>query len=202
MRQNCKIALLSFVLVGWLGLISVGVFELNQYSYTPGAPESGLSDWPAKSSLIRQSDGRPTVVMFLHPKCPCSRASVDELANLQTETTGLAKVVVLFLKPESWSTAEVEGELWKTVSLIPGVERRLYTKGTDASLFGAKTSGQVLVFDGEGQKVFSGGITAGRGEKGRSAGRNIISSYLKTGELERGKQLPVFGCSLLERHRS
>jgi hypothetical protein len=74
----------------------------------------------------------------------------------------------------------------------------------ESQRFGARASGQTLLFDGQGKCLFSGGITAARGEVGDNAGVNALRKYLAgcttttttTTTTLTTKQTPVFGCSL------
>ena len=59
----------------------------------------------------------------------------------------------------------------------------------------ASTSGQTLLFDRDGDLIFSGGITGGRGHSGDNAGRDAIVSLVESGESTLD-ETPVFGCSL------
>jgi hypothetical protein len=68
--------------------------------------------------------------------------------------------------------------------------------GAEAQLFGAETSGYVLLYDTLGQLLFKGGITGSRGHAGDNAGENAIVSLL-TGQGASAKQAPVYGCSLI-----
>ena len=43
--------------------------------------------------------------------------------------------------------------------MIPGVTTIVDRDGTQASLFGAETSGQVVLYDSHGELKFRGGIT-------------------------------------------
>jgi hypothetical protein len=63
--------------------------------------------------------------------------------------------------------------------------------------FGAVTSGQVILFDGAGQRLFAGGITSARGHAGENQGRQMVLALAK-GELCAPGATPVFGCALHE----
>ena len=62
--------------------------------------------------------------------------------------------------------------------------------------FGARTSGQVLVYDEKGELRFSGGVTAERDHYGESTGHDAVEALL-AGEGNPGcVKAPVFGCAL------
>ena len=46
----------------------------------PGGDPEAPARWPEASALVRNADG-PTLVLFAHPKCPCTDASLAELAR-------------------------------------------------------------------------------------------------------------------------
>src|SRR4051794_743764 len=66
------------VAVTGLVLAIVGIVTLSVYSQTPGSKGVAPALWPTSSSLQIDST-RLNLIMFLHPHCPCSRNSVDEL---------------------------------------------------------------------------------------------------------------------------
>jgi hypothetical protein len=51
------------------------------------------------------------------------------------------------------------------------------------------------MFDREGRKIFSGGITGMRGHAGENAGRSCVLA-LAGGEVCGPTETPVFGCAL------
>jgi len=94
--------------------------------------------------------------------------------------------------PEDWE----QTDLWRRAAVIPGVDLTRDDDGAEARRFGAATSGQTVVYDGDGHLLFSGGITAARGHEGDNAGRSAIVSLLASRGAE-PTSTPVFGCSLL-----
>src|SRR5687768_13165432 len=82
----------------WLAASGAGLAWLWSYSATPGESVPASSDWPAASRLQR-SPGKFTLVMFVHPECPCSRASLEELGKLLTRCSGSIHPQVVFFEP-------------------------------------------------------------------------------------------------------
>jgi hypothetical protein len=70
---------------------------------------------------------------------------------------------------------------------------RVDVGGTEHRRFGARVSGEVYLFQTDGQLVFHGGITAGRGHAGDNLGRSAVESFLREGVLP-PETTPVFGC--------
>src|SRR3954468_15265693 len=82
----------------WLVAIGFGMRTLAAYTYTPGSPAQASAYWPAQTQLAHDLS-RPTLVLFAHPQCPCSRAAVSELARLMTSTHGALDARVMVLHP-------------------------------------------------------------------------------------------------------
>ncbi len=137
-----------------------------------------------------------TLLMFVHPQCPCTRASIEELNRLLARTEARVTARVLFFKPSGFPADWTRTGLWRSTAAIPGVTVVEDVDGAQARLFGAETSGYVLLYDTQGQLEFKGGITGSRGHAGDNAGENAVCSLLagKTASL---KQTQVYGCSLL-----
>ena len=167
-----------------------------RYSSKPGAVSATSAEWPATSPLPRDSS-RYTLVLFAHPRCPCTRASLTELAWLQTRTRNQMSVHVVFYKPAKAPKGWENGELWNEAVSMPGVAVGLDPDGTQAKLFGAATSGMVSIYAPSGQLVFRGGITGARAHEGDNPGRRaaLDAAQGKIGTTSYVKA-PVFGCML------
>jgi len=180
----------------WLGAVSFGVGFLTEYEYTPGKATSIPSEWPLQSKLQRTA-GQPTLVMFAHPDCPCTRASIGELAVLMTHCQNRVKAYVVFLYPKGSSDNWLHTDLWRSAESIPGVDVQADEDGNEAGNFQATTSGQVVLYDAVGNLLFRGGITSSRGHYGDSAGLSDIIRLLHH-EAACTQETPVFGCSLID----
>jgi hypothetical protein len=191
-----RIRAFAFVLslIAWGGVLGTGLHVLWSYESGPGPSGQPPSRWP-RASLIPGPDSRPALLLFAHPQCPCTRASLDELIALMTRTRGKADVYVLFSappdSPDGWERTATRD----SAGSIPGVRRVLDTDGVEATRFGALTSGHVLLYGADGSLLFSGGITAARGHAGDNPGRAAIVTLLSGQRAARG-QTPTFGCLL------
>jgi hypothetical protein len=181
----------------WLFMVAVGVGALWSYESTPGASAAAPGLWPAASRIKPDAD-RATLVMLAHPHCPCTRASMNELARLMTQARGRVTAYVLFVKPAGFSDEWVQSDLWSSAAAIPGVTPVMDDGGDEAALFHAETSGQTVLYDAAGNLLFRGGITSARGHAGDNAGRTAIVSLLTSDEAEE-RDTPVFGCPLFAR---
>jgi hypothetical protein len=183
----------------WLSAAIAGTRILMTYESTPGAAGETPSTWPTNSTIPFHR-GQPVLVMFAHPQCPCTRASIEELNRLMTRCENLA-VRVLFTKPSSKSTDWTQSASWKNAEAISGVKVLVDPDGQEARRFGAESSGYVVVYDKEGHLLFHGGITAGRGLAGDNAGEKSISKLL-SGEKPALTSTPVFGCRISDQCNS
>jgi len=187
----------SVVLVTtWLAAVGTGMFVLVSYANTSGSIGPARSEWPTDCFI--QPDGhRRTMVMFVHPHCPCSRASLAELARIQAQTGDRLNIYVLFFEPPHRSPGWLDSGLWTMAASIPGVQVVPDAEAATASMFGAKTSGHVMLYDVDGRLRFSGGITAGRGHEGDNAGRSAIVSLVRDGR-QASTSCPAYGCPISE----
>jgi hypothetical protein len=183
-------------LAAWLGVVGAGFWVLARYETSPGTGATAPQTWPAQSGLPRDP-GRSTLVLFLHPHCPCSRASLDELQDLLHHHAGDLRAFVLVCKPPGVAEGWEQSATWRQAGALRGA--RLLTDDQDRErlLFGARTSGQVLLFDGTGRLRYSGGITPARGRQGDNPGRAAALALLR-GETCPASRGPVFGCPLAD----
>ena len=173
--KNKRIIIIALIV--WGLIVILGWTMLSRYENTPGEAQASPQSWPAISQIPR-TVGLPTLVMFVHPHCPCSRASMKELSLIMTHCQKNVRAQVVFLKPEEFSQDWVKTDLWKNAINIPGVEAVVDDHGKEAKIFHADVSGQVMLYDILGNLVFSGGITSSRGHEGDNDGRDAIVSFL------------------------
>jgi hypothetical protein len=194
----------GFILAGatvlWLALVAAGSAVLLNYGLTPGAAGAPPPRWP-RSSALTLDRHEPTLVMVVHPRCPCSRASLDELLSLVTAARGRVKAYVLFVRPPGVEPGWEHSGLWRQAAAIPAVTVMSDDLGREATRFGAATSGQAMLYDRGGALEFSGGITAARGFYGDNAGASAIAAMLANAKARSG-HAPVYGCPLLGRGAS
>ncbi len=179
----------------WAVGIGGGMFLLARHDGSPGGAARAPEHWPSDSQISR--DGRrPTLIMFAHPRCPCTRASLGELEKLVARRPDGATCWVVYFEPtdadREWQTTDFPA----AASVIPGVHVIRDVDGREARRFGAQTSGQTLLYDSGGTLRFSGGMTFARGHAGDNDGRASIESLLANGASE-VSQTPVFGCPIL-----
>ena len=189
-----KSFLTPFAIVLWGFGIASCVIYAWKYESTSTDSHVAHEFWPEGSTCTLASD-RATLVMFVHPRCPCSRASLEELAVLMTHCQNRLNVQIVFFKPRTFTTDWARTDLWESAARMPGVVPRVDSGGDEQQRFRARVSGEVFVYLPSGRLLFHGGITGGRGHVGENAGRTALESFLLRGEAAT-RTTPVFGCSL------
>lgn len=185
-----KLGLASLAAV-WALAVAGGLYVLLDYSVSPAESGSPAPEWPAQSSLQRRP-GRLTLVMLAHPQCPCTRASLAELAAAAARTDGRLDMHIVFLRSPAF---ELHSDLWRSALQIPGATLTADPDGAEIRRFGVKASGHVLIYDAAGYLAYSGGITGSRGHAGGNRGRESVIELARHGSTALA-QFPVFGCSL------
>ncbi len=179
----------------WLLLVGVGFAVILNYQNAAGTAGHTPRHWPAEARMALDP-GHDTLLMFAHPRCPCTRASLEELNRLMAHANGKIAVRVFFFRPATFSNDWARTDLWRSAAAIPGVAVQEDLDGNQARLFGAETSGYVLLYDRRGKLLFNGGLTGSRGHAGDNPGEQALLA-LSAGQDAEVKQTPVFGCSLL-----
>jgi hypothetical protein len=197
MKAKPKIILTVAFGVAWAGTAVLGGRALLKYENSPGKVGQVASAWPSDSSVLLAND-RPTLVMAVHPLCPCTRASVAELAELMAHVQGKMRAYVLVYTPRESGSDWQNSDLRRAAADIPGVTVLSDIDGQEAERLGAETSGHAFLFDPTGRLLFNGGITASRGHAGDNAGESAIVSLINDHASKRSQTF-VFGCSLKNR---
>ncbi|MDB5390126.1 MAG: hypothetical protein JWM11_5772 [Planctomycetaceae bacterium] len=190
-------AVLVFLILIWTAAICCGMAILSDYGATSGVIGQTAEKWPADSTLQRIAD-EPTLLMFVHPQCPCTRASIGELALLMASGPQTLQARVLVFAPSEWSETQIKCDIWQSASAIPGVTVEQDPDGQEARRFGALTSGQVFLYGPQGELQFRGGITAARGHAGLNTGRSTVIALLTDNSPRKSAvtECSVFGCPL------
>jgi hypothetical protein len=193
-RKQPGMRLWAVIGVFWLVAVVCGTVVLLKYENSPGAPGDPPTNWPSQSRIPRTA-GLPTVVVMAHPKCPCTRATIGELAVMMARLHDRATAVVVFVRPQGTSDDWDDTDLRRSAAGIPGVTVMTDLDEVEVDRFNAQVSGQTMLYDAGGKLLFSGGITASRGHSGDNAGRSSIVSFVMDGTAEQTRT-PVFGCYL------
>jgi hypothetical protein len=182
------------ICLAWLALVAAGFGVLLNFQNASGAIGCTPADWPLKTTAALDPK-RDTLIMFAHPQCPCTSASMEELNRLLALRQHNVATQVWFFRPAGFPPDWTQSGLWRSAAAIPGLTVHEDPDGQQARLFGAATSGYVVLYDPRGQLLFHGGITASRGHVGDNAGQEALAALL-AGQGSDLRQTPVYGCPL------
>jgi hypothetical protein len=191
-RLTFSLALLCTV---WIAAVAAGFAVVHDYGTRPGDP--GQAAPVAPHQLLALAADRPTLILFAHPNCPCTRASMSRLERIATECGDRLAVHALFVPPHGDCAAARESAVWRAAAAIPGVDIHCDPDGMISRGYGAATSGQVMLFDARGALAFAGGITPSRGHDGDNAGAGAIVSFVLDGAAPTASAA-VYGCALFD----
>jgi hypothetical protein len=172
-----------------------GFYRIIQFDTTPARQQYAPGLWPEAAGIVFPA-GKPALLVFLHPLCPCSRATLEELNGVLSRVpkTAIPEIHLLFvrsIKNPDWDG----GDLWNRATRIPNAIRDLDVGGRIAVRFGARTSGATLLYGVNKNLLFQGGITGSRGHEGDNLGASRLLAALQSGR--RAANLSqVFGCAL------
>lgn len=179
------------LVLAWLGLMAGGFAFLLTYEATPAFAESA----PVNNNAFRD-ENHLSLVLALHPHCPCSRATVGELEKIYSHTANEIKITVLTFKPADEPDSWIESSTTRAIAKM-NAKVVIDTDGATARQLGLTTSGQVQLYGRDGQLLYNGGITSGRGHAGDNQGEEAVLALIRDASQSQ-KSLPTFGCSLFE----
>jgi len=180
----------------WLCLAIGGTVALAAYGARAGESGAPPALWP-RNTHIHPAGTHPTILLFLHPRCPCSRSTIRELQrSLAGASVPFALHLIVF-SPGSeraeWSNTGVV----RDAACLPGATVLFDQDGEETARFGVRTSGHILVYSDRGRLVFSGGVTQGRGHEGDNAGMDAVWGVVH-GKAPSVCDTAVYGCSIFD----
>ena len=184
------------VLLGVSALATLGgMAALTRFDQTAGSAGAAPSRWPFGSG-VRRTDGRAEILVFAHPFCSCTEATVAELRELAVHRNASIRaphITFLFFRPRT--SGWVPNALWKAAQSLERASVRWDDDGQEARRFGAEVSGYALLYSRDGRLLFHGGITGSRGHEGGNYGLDeLIHSMNSNRPAHASTQ--VFGCAL------
>lgn len=197
MRSTRNQLVFASAIAAWLATAVWGMKLLGDKAHLPSDAGTPEVRWPATSSLEPAQD-RCTLVLGLHPECPCSRATLEELNALLAQGRDTVRIFAIFENAGAAAEPMEDSELWRTAGRLPGVHCVSDRDGAEARRFALKTSGEVRVYGANGALRFRGGITGSRGHVGDNPGREAALAAIRDRNQNPGTVVvtPVFGCAL------
>jgi hypothetical protein len=190
--KRCAQSPITWCLVAalWAGGLVAAWGALLDHAYQPAKTAAVI----APQTKIESGVGY-RVLLFAHPLCPCTRATLHELNETITRIAPATHVQVVFvtagLDPKS-----IERSALETLAReLPNVDVQFDNTGDVARTYGATVSGEVVAFNPAGDLIFQGGITPARGHQGDALGQQQLEQ-LVTGKSNDFCAAPVYGCRL------
>ncbi len=199
-RKNFIVGLVAV----WLIAVAIGFGFLHNYGArsssefplpSPVNSQIDNSEEVITEGAIRNPTGRRQLLMFVHPMCPCTRASIHELERIVAQSATRFETTIYVWQPADAAYDWTDSDLIRSARLIPNVAIEHDIDGIKAKSLSASTSGHVLLFDPDGRFRYSGGITSTRGHAGDNYGSaSILAALANSSAATKG--IPVFGCQL------
>ena len=190
-----RVLMIGLVLAGalWVATIAAAFEAIRRFEITPGAPASAPRVWPAATTVPR-NEGTWSLVMLVHPHCSCSRASVQELAEIVEKAPRDVETTVLVYRPHEMAAGWERTNVYDAATRLRRARVRLDVDGAEAERFGGFTSGQTFLYDADGRLRFAGGVTSLRGHAGLNRGRADVIRIANN--RDGNGSHPVFGCAI------
>jgi hypothetical protein len=182
--------------VAWILFVGFGFWTLTARSFVPGVSGNPKLAWPETSGL-RRNVGGFTLIVALHPECPCSQATLEELDSIVAQCSDRLSVRVICMPYDNLVEPIERSRIWLRARRISGVTVVKDLQGSEIRRFDSRTSGETRLYGPEGELLFHGGITASRGHVGDNPGQAAIINIVTHGASASAPTVtPVFGCSL------
>jgi hypothetical protein len=177
----------------WMAIAGVGLALIASHDSKAGRRAIVPAAWSSELGLPEQ-DGRPLVVVAVHPRCPCTPSTIDAIRDATARAQAEPRIIAIVMTPSSQGPDWAGGESLAKLREI-GAQINIDLDGAGAARLGATTSGHVIVFAADGTRVFSGGVTPSRGHVGECNGTTALEASLR-GRRPHIAETPVFGCEL------
>lgn len=181
--------------VAWLVTIAIVSKAWLDYEHAPGAIAGRRLRWPEESRLASDTQNG-TLVMFLHPYCPCSRGGLRSLERVLSQLQRKPKCYFLFAPLPSSREEEERGENRRMAASLSRSGTMTDDGEFEAICFDAKTSGYILYYDPAGNLRFRGGVLAERGSARTNAFEHALVEAIRDPRYP-VVHTPVFGCPLI-----
>lgn len=185
---------IGLAIAAWGLLVGAGFAALAAYSLSPGPAGAPA---PLDQTPLASDDGPHgwRLVMAVHPKCPCTAASLSELERLLAKAGPDLSCTVLAYTPSGAPSDWRERGVLGAATRLPRAEIVADTDGAVAASLGIETSGGVVLYDAHGQPRFHGGVTIARGHEGDNLGVDSVLALVR-GETPPRESTSVYGCRI------
>jgi len=185
---------IAVVMTLWSVVLFGGLAAFSIYQTRQGTRGTIPAHWPADSRIDRTA-GHSTLLVFLHPNCPCSMASVHSLQRCLRAIPPEGRPRTVFvMRPaarDDWRARKLRA----TAAETPDGSFYQDDGEKEIARFGANVSGHLLLFGAGGDLLFDGGVTPERGQEEESMASDHFREVL-TGMSRSPVRTAVFGCAL------
>lgn len=182
------------LLAGFAAAIGWGGYTLTDYANRPGS-QGAIPHDLTFLDFVNSSPLQGTLILSVHPHCPCTVATVRELSRLRSRFSRPVTIISYIYCPTTEADAWTNSSITETLRRIPGAALVIDRGGASMHELGTRTSGQVLYYDQSGKLVFSGGITSSRGHEGMCPAATDLLQRIN-GDEDSYVRWPVFGCAV------
>lgn len=182
-------------LAAWIIACAAVLWPLWTYANRAGAQGYLPAGWTPPPEFDPPVD-RAMLLMFAHPKCPCTRATMSALERLQCDEPGTFATRVVFYEPIDADPSWRQTDLWARAGRLVDARTIADPGGSITASAGAVISGCTALIDQDGALLFWGGITPSRGHEGESVGLTALRSILR-GHEPGCHRSPVYGCEIV-----
>lgn len=186
----------------WAAAVGTGSWFMLGHEFEVTASTKSVPNLPPELGRMVPESKPLTIVIAIHPECPCTGASIEQLDRLMTRNPESIQAVALLWAEESNPTHSPAGDYQRRLSALPNVTIVADPGGEKAKSFGAVVSGSVAAYDANGNLRFQGGLTASRGHAGSSAGMDILEAIARGQPTGDFAETPAFGCAFEENRGS
>jgi hypothetical protein len=179
----------------WVAATAAGLATMARYSVAPGALAAPPATWPGAAPVALDLR-RGTLLLFAHPHCVCTRATLAELERIAARAGDRLAAHVFFYADPALGTDWSRSATWQRARAIPGVNVHDDPLAAVARAHGASTSGTTVLYGPDGALRFHGGITGSRGHEGDNPGAAAVVERL-LGRAAAPAHTPVYGCGLV-----
>lgn len=177
----------------WVGGIGIGSTAMLNHEFTAVPQANAPLTIPDTISSLDLEDKALTIAIAVHPDCPCTEASLEQLDRLLLRNS--ENIQIIGLVRANAETIE-SNSYWQRLEALPNTHPISDPDGKIANQLGARVSGATIAYDANGILRFQGGITASRGHAGSSRGLDTLEAIARQLAPAELCSAPAFGCSL------
>lgn len=150
------------ILIIWLGVLFTGIIALFWYQEwiyqlpTP-VPEGyqfvKIND-VVDIKVLATTSGRPALLHFFNPKCPCSRFNIPHFKSLVRQYGSKVDFIVVVMSEKKYTISEIQNKVGENVQVV--------MDSTIARVCGVYSTPQAVIVDGKRRLIYRGNYNKSR----------------------------------------